>query len=151
MAWYEDLSPCGYFGPERTACLRAVGWLECGRQFRTGSVDAEVFKRLVEMCKDPWEPGIFMGLHRCNLCLYDGRTGMRNVFVPAGEVIFVCPELITHYMNDHGYRPPDEFCEAVLACPPMRSMPYLKALLASGGGPLIGQAAEAGPGANPKE
>jgi hypothetical protein len=51
-------------------------------------------------------------------------------------VAFVCPELVTHYMNAHGYRPPEEFCRAMLACPPMRSMPYLKALLA-GARPLV--------------
>jgi hypothetical protein len=32
-------------------------------------------------------------------------------------------------MNAHSYRPPEEFCAAVLACPPMRSMKYLKAML----------------------
>ncbi len=142
MAWYADLSPCGYFGQECATFLRAVGWLERGQPFPVGPVDAEVYRQLVEMCKNPWEPGIFMGFHRCNLCLYEGTTGKRNVFVPAGKVVFVCPELITHYMNEHGYRPPEEFCDAVLACPPMRSMPYLKALLASGGKPLIGQMPE---------
>jgi hypothetical protein len=143
MARYEDLSPCDYFGPQCTPFLRAVGWLECEQPFATGRVDAEVFKRLVEMCKNPWQPGFFMGFHPCDLCLYEGRAGKRNVFIPASGVVFVCPELITHYMNEHGYRPPDEFCAAVLACPPMRSMPYFKALLASGGKPLIGQVTEA--------
>lgn len=146
MAWYDDLSPCGYFGPEYAAFLRAVGWLENGHPFATGRVNAEVYERLVEMCKNPWQPGFFMGPHHCDLCLYKGQAGTRNVFIPTGETVFVCPELVTHYMNEHGYRPPEEFCAAVLACPPMRSMPYLKALLASGAKPLVGQAAEAKPG-----
>jgi hypothetical protein len=119
--------------------------LERGRSYPTGPVDAEVYNHLIEMCKHPWEPGVFMGLHHCDLCLYEGRPGTRNVFVPAGKVVLVCPELITHYMNEHGYRPPDEFCAAVLACPPMRSMPYLKALLASGGRVLIGKTTEGEP------
>ncbi len=143
--WYEDLSPCGYFGPESTSCLRAVGWLERGRPYRTGAVDPEVYQRLVEMCKNPWEPAIFMGFHQCDLCLYHGQSGMHNVFVPVGDVIFVCPELVTHYMNEHGYRPPDEFCAAVLACPPMGSIHYFKALLVSGGKPLYRPAHEAEP------
>jgi hypothetical protein len=131
MAWYEDLAPCDYFGAERAPQLRAVGWLERGRPFPTGTVAAEVYARLVELVKEPWQPGIFMGFHRCDLCMYEGLSGKRNLFVPAGDKAFVCPELVTHYMNAHGYRPPDEFCAAVLACPPMRSMPYLKALLAA--------------------
>lgn len=138
MAWFEDLSPCSYFGQECAGFLRAVGWLERGKPFATGLVDVEVYKRLVEMCKDPWHPRTFLGSHCCDLCLYEGQSGKRNLFIPAGGAVFVCPEMITHYMNEHGYRPPDEFCAAVLACPPMRSMPYLKALLASGAKPLMG-------------
>ena len=87
--WYEDLSSCGYFGPECAACLRAVGWLERGRPFPTGPVDAEVYRRLIEMSKHPWQPSISLGFHRCDLCLYEGQSGNHNVFVPAGEVIFV--------------------------------------------------------------
>lgn len=144
MAWYQDLGPCDYFGPECAPSLRAVGWLEAGRPFPTGRVDAPVYARLVELCKDPWEPSVVMGFHRCDLCLYDGRPGKRNVFVPAGDVVYACPELVTHYMNEHGYCPPDPFCAAVLTCPPMRSMAYYKALLAGGAKPLVGRATGTG-------
>jgi hypothetical protein len=92
-------------------------------------VEPAVYARLVELLKQPWEPAIAMGFHRCDLCLYDGPPGKRNLYVPAAGAVFVAPELVTHYMNAHGYRPPDEFCAAVLACPPMRSMTYFKALL----------------------
>ena len=89
-----------------------------------------MYARLVELLKNPWEPSITMGFHECDLCLYHGEPGKRNLYVPAGGVVFVAPELVAHYMNAHGYRPPVEFCAAVLACPPMRSVPYLKALMA---------------------
>lgn len=61
----------------------------------------------------------------------------RILFIPADKTIYVCPELIVHYMNAHGYAPPDIFCGAVLACPPMRSMQYLKALKDHGGAQLL--------------
>lgn len=128
--WYEDLSLFEDLGPNCGACLRAVGWLERGRPFATGSVDVTVYARLVELLRHPWEPAITMGFHRCDLCLYDGPPGKRNLYIPADGVVFVAPELVAHYMNAHGYRPPEAFCAAVLACPEMRSMPYLKALLA---------------------
>jgi hypothetical protein len=31
-------------------------------------------------------------------------------------------------MDSHGYAPPEEFIEAVLDCPPMRSAEYMEAL-----------------------
>ena len=118
----RGLSPCCYFGAESADCLLAVGWLERGRPFPTGAVDAAVYARLVEPLKDPWQPGICTGLHRCDLCLYEGETGKRNLFVPGGGAVFVCPELVAHDMNAHAYRPPEQFCGAVRACPPMRSI-----------------------------
>lgn len=130
MTCYEDLSQCNYFGPDCSACLRAVGWLEHSRPFPTGRVEADVYTRLIELLKEPWQPETFLGSHRCDLCHYEGPYGNRNLFVPADGFSFVAPELVAHYMNAHGYRPPDEFCAAVLACPPMRSTQYFKSLLA---------------------
>lgn len=128
--WKADLTPFDDTDSDGMSCLRAIGWLEQGRSFHTGAVDPAVYARLVELLRNPWEPAITMGFHRCDLCLYDGESGKRNLYVPAGGFVFVAPELVAHYMNSHGYRPPDEFCAAVLACPPMRSMAYLKALMA---------------------
>lgn len=127
--WQSDLTPYHALGPECATCLSGVGWLERNRSFATGSVDRTVYDRLGELLRHPWEPAIVTaGFHVCDLCLYDGPQGRRNLYVPDKCGAFVCPELITHYMNAHGYRPPDEFCAAVLACPPMRSMRYLSAL-----------------------
>jgi len=38
MAWFEDLSPCDYFGEEFAGDLRAVGWLALGQPYPTGDV-----------------------------------------------------------------------------------------------------------------
>jgi hypothetical protein len=83
-----------------------------------------------------WQPGIFLGLPRCDLCLDEGETDKRNLFVPADGVVFVCPERITHTRNAHGNRPPDGFCRAVLGCASLRSMPHFQALL-KGAGSLV--------------
>jgi hypothetical protein len=88
MAWYEDLAPCDYYGSACASCLRAVGWLEHGRPFPTGRVDSEVYARLVELLTEPWQPGYFVGFHRCDVCLYEGLSGRRNLFVPAGGFAF---------------------------------------------------------------
>ena len=79
MPWFADLSPCTYFGEECATFLRSVGWLERGRPFATASVNSEVFMRLLEMVKDPWQPSIFTGVHCCDLCLYEGNgAGVKN-------------------------------------------------------------------------
>ena len=132
----HDLSPCTWWTADVN--LLAVGWLERGKPHATGDVDRRVYDALAEMRKDPWQPFVFMGVHECDLCRFEGETGgVANMFIPADRVIYVCPELIVHYMNAHGYAPPAAFCQAVLACPPMRSMPYLRAIAACGGTRLL--------------
>lgn len=137
MAWYDDLAECDYFGGHPAPSLRAVGWLERGRAFAEGPVDRQVYERLQELLENPWEPMATAGVHACDLCLYKGALGKSNLFVPGHGFLYVCPELIVHYMNAHGYRPPAEFCHAVLACPPMRSVTYLRSILANGGRSLV--------------
>jgi hypothetical protein len=41
----------------------------------------------------------------------------RNVFVPGIDCLYVAPEILSHYVQFHGYAPPEEFQHAVLACP----------------------------------
>ena len=134
MAWFADLSPCDYFGEFKG--IRAIGWLEEGHAFVLGKVDRAVYDKLREFCRDPWTPatlGAMGGVYGCTFCQYEPIIGWQNLFVPGRGVIYACPALITHYMNAHSYAPPQEFCDAVMACPPMRSMDYLKAILANGG------------------
>lgn len=133
MTWFADLSPCTYFGEDSAPVLRAVGWLEKGKPFETEARDKLVYEKLQTLSNNPWQPSVAMGCHNCDFCAYEACVGLNNLFIPADGFLFVCPELITHYMNAHGYGPPGEFCDAVLRCPPMRSMDYLKAVLTNGG------------------
>jgi len=135
--WIADLEPWSLFADNFSEAMRAVGWIERDHDFPIGTVDIEVFQRLTELLLDPWQPFVSMGCHECQLCLYRGPSGNRNLFVPSQGIVFVCPELITHYMNAHGYRPPSEFCRAVMNCPPMRSLAYFRELLANGGRSLV--------------
>jgi hypothetical protein len=143
LAHYEDLTTCDYFGAIDGALL-AVGWLQRDRPFTKGRVEARFFGALVELAIDPWQPFAFAGLHRCEFCRFTGgpgavyyeniaaRVGAENLFVPGDGAMYVAPSTILHYIDAHEYAPPEEFQRAVLACPPMRSMEYLKALRAAG-------------------
>src|SRR5262245_46311185 len=138
MTWFADLSPCTYFGADCAAFLRAIGWLDRAQPFSFGAVDPAVYRRLVVLSKFPWEPAVLMGVHGCQLCQYEpGSHASTNLFIPGNGTVFVCPTLVVHYMNAHRYKPPDEFCDAVMRCPEMGSTSYFKALMAGGAGPLV--------------
>ncbi len=129
---YADLSPCDYFGADLRERLAAVGWLERGHEYARGAVEPEFLTKLVELAENPWEPGSFMGPFFCQFCRISRLGGVQNLFVPGEGVVYVSPSLIVHYVDCHEYAPPEVFREAVIACPPMRSMPYLKAIVENG-------------------
>jgi hypothetical protein len=135
--WFEDLTKCDYFGEEYAEILTAVGWLENEKPFATGKVPIDFFEKLSELQKNPWTFAFFCGFHECSICQFKGKSGIKNIFIPHNKKIYVCPELITHYINNHFYLPPDEFIEAVLNCPPQKSMEYLKKMLENGGRDLV--------------
>lgn len=144
MAHFEDLAELDYFGEEYSHILRAVGWLEPGYTYSKGDVDRGVFEKLCDLLQKPWSPVHFFGIQGCGFCRFTGgkptqlqrKSGIvqipgnsvLNLFVPANDVIYVAPELIAHYIDAHGYRPPYEFIEAVLLCPKMSSKEYFGAI-----------------------
>ena len=139
MTHFDDLTEFDYFGAEYAQSLRAVGWLTNDMLFATGKTDPNAFAKLKELMHAPWQPIITLGIHECELCQFDSPCGNANLFVPNGEVVFVCPELIVHYIAAHHYRPPDEFISAVTNCPLTSTMQYKKLLLESGGRTLVRQ------------
>ena len=119
MTFYPDL------GTE-TMCLsgegvRAVGWLHRDQVHPSGEVPLEFVRRLKEFAvrwrlstKELWW-GIFRGGHVCEFC--DRAYGHGNFGVLANNLLYTAPEMIVHYIEDHGYAPPREFIAAVLAAP----------------------------------
>lgn len=132
MAGFDDLDRLEYL-PVDADHILAVGWLATGRVFPTGETPRLVYDRLIEFGRNPWQPFVAAGLHECEICQFNGESGCANLYVPFLGKIFVCPELIVHYINAHSYRPPDLFCEAVLACPAMDSAAYKQLLIQCNG------------------
>ena len=101
--------------------VRAIGWLDKAHLFTTGScTDAFLNKlrKFSERCNESTRAmgwGVFAGFHRCELC--HGSTGTHNFAVPANDLLYVAPELIVHYIDEHDYLPPDEFIAATLDAP----------------------------------
>lgn len=143
MAYYPDFARCDYFGKWEDA-LVAIGWHEAGRPFVTGHVDKVFFDALAHLLVEPWQPAAVAGRQPCGMCRFTGgpsqmhvngeviSLGGNSLFVPGGDKIFVAPSLIAHYVDAHGYQPPAEFQRAVLSCPAMRSVEYLKSMRSRG-------------------
>lgn len=142
MSHYDDSArwECAADGQRVTT----IGWLDPARTHSTGEVRAGVFEKLVALLEDPWQPFASAGRHACPFCRFTGgpadvrcaghtaRVGSSLLFVPSVATVFVAPSLVVHYIDAHGYSPPADFQEAVLHCPPMRSLPYLAGLRAHG-------------------
>ncbi len=119
MAYFEDLgtsSPIAE-GP----FVRAIGWLAAGHRFSTGTVTEEFRDRLMtfvkgwNLCTEALAWPVAAGPHRCELC--GDALAAGNFGVPAGSLLYVCPEMLGHYVNAHRYQPPDEFVRALLSSP----------------------------------
>jgi len=135
MTGIPDLSPCDYVS--RDPSFVAVGWIDRKGGYPAGETAPVVFEKLEELCRNPWQPFASAGYHECNLCQFHNARFKGELYVPGAGCIYVAPIGILHYIGAHRYRPPEIFMEAVLACPPMRSMEYKKALLANGGRSLV--------------
>jgi len=143
MSWYDDLSPCDYFGAEHAARFKAVGWLEDGREFRRAKADPRFVHKLVLLLGEPNPLEPSADPYYCSLCAFSRGPsefhlfqspgmpsvpmGNRNLFLPGNGCLYIAPSLILHYIDAHQYAPPEEFVKAVLECPPVRSPDYLKA------------------------
>lgn len=131
--YYRDLSPCDYFEPSLTKCLRAVGWLERGHSYEHGHPGDRTVQALSALLLNAWQGVyLFAGFHQCSLCHDKPFRSFRNLFVPHSDVVYVAPEAVVHYITEHEYLPPEVFCEAVVCCPTMGSSGYFEALVRSG-------------------
>ncbi|MBL8019922.1 MAG: hypothetical protein JNM27_09670 [Leptospirales bacterium] len=111
-----DLSPYSY-GREIPG-VQAVGWLSEKKSFPVGTVNAETLHKIRALAIDTrWN--VMRGTHQCEICGPGGPGCNSELAVPdrARGIVYSAPSLITHYIEAHGYRPPDEFLEAVEAAP----------------------------------
>ncbi len=116
MAAFEDLSPYTYF-PEAADTFN-VGWLAPGHLFPTGDTTAEFRDKLRLLCDRRVQQT--RGLHRCDFCKGGDRPASSSEMRVSGggRRVYAAPTMVQHYVEVHGYRPPDEFIAAVLVFAP---------------------------------
>jgi hypothetical protein len=108
--------------------VRAIGWLDRDHPFCQGNLPPGFLERLQKFV-EKWDEsarllgfGMFAGWHSCEFCA-DGR-GTGDFGVPFGDVLFVAPTLILHYVSSHHYLPPADFVTAVMKSPTPGSSQY---------------------------
>ncbi len=127
MTHYPDLSTSCMV--ESGAHVRVVGWLAPAFHFERGEVSPEFYTKLCQQCMDAYEPMRLRGYHECEFLVGQSTpcTGRdyRNVWIPGQNgCLYVAPRMITHYIDVHSYKPPEEFIQAVLAAPDQKSSEY---------------------------
>jgi hypothetical protein len=108
----------------------AVGWLDAEHDYSRGSVEDGFVARLSDVCCTN-AVARTRGFHRCPFCPPSAASeppsptmverGAESVTLGSAEVHvvardgrwLVAPNLVLHYVTDHGYVPPPEFIEAV--------------------------------------
>jgi hypothetical protein len=119
MSWYADLS--NETDVMSGSHIRAVGWLSIDQGFSKGPSPLEFLAKL-KLLVSKWSESIedlefcwFPGGQDCEFCGTCYCSG--NLGVPRGELLYVAPEMVSHYVECHSYLPPLEFIAAVMASP----------------------------------
>jgi hypothetical protein len=122
--YFLDLSDYGYNLPKSIPGVRNVGWLDRNHEFDKGAVPTEVCRKLLHLIRVA-KANQMRGIHECDFCANRDRIsvtdavgviwlGAAEIWVPGGGgLIYAAPDMVYHYINAHGYRPPREFIDAV--------------------------------------
>ena len=115
--YHKDLSKAGkdtYY----------VGWLSKDKDFQKGIVDPELLEKLKVKNQERENSCGIRSYDYCDLCISpNSLEEFKEVFIRGkskGEVIiningkkYRSPGLIVHYIEAHGYLPPEEYLEAL--------------------------------------
>lgn len=120
MAYYEDLTAYNY----HHYCEKEmnVGWLKKGQPFTIGKYPDGLTDKL-KMYGENHAVFQTKGFHCCEFC--GDSYGSNELRVISCEgVVYACPGMIIHYIENHDYLPPQEFIDAVLSGPEPGSEEY---------------------------
>jgi hypothetical protein len=128
MTYFEDESDYSFIETDEGGPALNMGWLSAGRPYSSGSISQELVRVLARLCRN----GVnrTRGLHRCEFCSV-GDSGWGpptsasdedGEFIVGGAEIrvtsksgttYAAPDMIIHYVTDHGYMPSREFLAAL--------------------------------------
>lgn len=91
IGWLGDTVPDESRGDVPDACRRALSYYATAHQRHDG----------------------FLGYHECELCAKNPEETHGEFFIDLGGVRYVMPVMILHYIEAHGYCPPEQFITAL--------------------------------------
>ncbi|KAF0863508.1 hypothetical protein [Pseudomonas sp. LD120] len=129
--YFKDLSDYSYYLSGGLPSVKNVGWIDSRHYFERGDVPKAVVDKLHQLIAGS---AVFdahvnkiRGIHPCNLCgerNIEVSVGSKKIYIGSSEIwvpyacadgYFASPTMIVHYIEVHGYKPPDEFIEALMA------------------------------------
>jgi hypothetical protein len=133
MPYYPDLSAYTFVPPAGDPPAVNVGWLHKDQPFERGDVPYDFVNRLKRLALARHNQT--RGFHVCEFCqglralLASGKEASdlrkqcaEDYRISSAEVRvqdragrwYAAPQMIAHYVEAHGYRPPQEFIDAVM-------------------------------------
>jgi hypothetical protein len=124
VVYFKDLSPYAFL-PDDAGSL-TVGWLEAAHEFSTGPAPPGFVDRLASLAVRH-VVNRTRGWKGCPFCneSYPVEIDLEGIRYPIGDaeirvagrcgVVYAAPTLIVHYVAAHGYQPPADFVNGVMA------------------------------------
>lgn len=148
--YFPDLSPYKYFESDRAPNVLNIGWLGGAHAYPQGQPPEGFLERLWIFCRE--SVNRLRGFHVCELCprpegyppmlqmQYSGEAlwlGSAEAWAFGDDgMVYAAPDMIFHYVVDHGYLPPAAFVQAVLNGPLPDSPEYQARSLQFGWGQI---------------
>jgi len=106
--------------PTRDYKSVAIGYLDITEEYPKGPVSQNFINKLRQI----WDTGgvaMTLGFHECEFCIdegnYEGRersSSEKIIIDEKNNIQYKLPKMIFHYIEKHGYQPPEEFVLFIL-------------------------------------
>lgn len=104
LAYSQDL-------PEKLDCIY-VGWLGATVPAVNHSLPPEFIEALKHFATDHDVDLGALGYHLCEICNSHENRG--EFLIEIKKQYYVLPQMVLHYIDDHGYRPPKKFVDELV-------------------------------------
>lgn len=112
MTEIPDLSTEPYIPAvaDRGKNVRMIGWLGTSVPSRSkGTVSSDCLQAIKYYMTAHRRDDGFLGNHTCEICTENPAETHGEFFIDLAHFRYVMPQMLVHYIEAHGYRPPDEF------------------------------------------